>query len=107
MLSHKMTYDAIERAIELHRTVFFTDDLRPVVPQPSQWFRETQVDTCFGGLDVMQDGALVQYVGEAEAIMLAPAADGGLQRRMVHHVIEAGTREPREPHDGILILQQT
>lgn len=93
-------------AVALHGTVFFDNDLNPVVPQAGQWFCEIELVIPEEGDDYLRDDALVEYLGPCESVVLddgQPAPYGNPLHR--HRVAPEYSDGDRRVQGEILIRQ--
>ena len=93
-----MTPDTVRAAIVRHETIYFDAALSPVAPAVGQWFCEFDIELAEEGNEVLRDGALVEYLGQATFWNMAGSADEDI-------VCEEYADDIRRPRGDVLILQ--
>lgn len=95
MYNAMQAFDAVMR----HDSIFFDEDLNPVIPQPGEYFVEYDEEEF---ADNLLDRAMVQYVGP-DSVPFALSGFGP-PKRQHHLVLPECEFAPRSPQ-GVLLVR--
>lgn len=96
MYNAMQAFDAVMR----HDSIFFDEDLNPVIPQPGEYFVEYEEEEF---TDNLLDRAMVQYVGP-DNVPLGALSGFAPPRRQRHLVLPEYQSSPRSPK-GVLLIR--